>query len=668
MAINLRDELESLINLSKSTLARATFLQGGLMTSAIALRRNIVLASLLMCVALPYLSWAQVQVLSATYGANCSAPTDNAKDALSAACNGSNHCDYTVDFHVLGDPAPGCAKTFVAQWACTAGAAPRSITLAPEAGFGSHAVLVCNHLPIGALVPQVPPPAHVPPVNEVSRRLNVEASLTASSPLPPNTPVTVTWKLTNETILRSSGTLSVALDNKPIAVQRTLPQIDLPPQGMAEGQFSLPQILPGDHTVSVRYSRYTGGTLNVPDGPTAVKTTAQTEDGGSADVSFHIILDQDLDGIDDHEEKRLLETYRPYFKFSTDGAQEHYNPTDVLWYISHSNLMPGGNLDDSPIFTNATLAADPFALLSANVQDHDHFCTRSPAGEWACNSDLTKNARRTNYRVNPLENVGGEGDYPGRHGNPDWSFIKSKGNVGLYGHVVPDAIHHLIKIEYWQFFGYNNANQLQSYTDHEGDWTTVQLLYDPNGKTIVSVTMYAHGREIPFSLGNIKPIQITDNGGLSVAEYRDPVRYNISDINMRNRPAGEDMCKQNLLRVFTGASGTEFHPVVYIEYGAHEFWPSEHWVFIEVIGGIDYHTPAHNGLSYAFLTATPPNLGEVEHPLAENSAAKIILRFNGLWGTWSKSNEPPQGPPLHNQWTWPADSSIRWQLPQDLGN
>jgi hypothetical protein len=98
----------------------------------------------------------------------------------------------------------------------------------------------------------------------------------------------------------------------------------------------------------------------------------------------------------------------------------------------------------------------------------------------------------------------------------------------------------------------------------------------------------------------------------------------------------------------------------------HEFWPSPYW---EVTGA-----QKHGGDDQAdsYLAATPPNLGEVEHPLNEEPLAAVIMRFNGYWGSYSRElpgvfkNNPPPGPALHYNWTWPAASSIRWQLPQPL--
>lgn len=125
----------------------------------------------------------------------------------------------------------------------------------------------------------------------------------------------------------------------------------------------------------------------------------------------------------------------------------------------------------------------------------------------------------------------------------------------------------------------------------------------------------------------------------------------------------EAAARNHVLRLFRDpVSGEYGHPVVFIEHGGHEFWPSPFWSYTgaQKHGGDDIEP---------FLTSSAPNLGEVEHPLGETPAALPILQFNGFWGTYSRGlsdlghpNNPPPGPPLHFQWSWPSSSSIRWQL------
>jgi hypothetical protein len=51
-----------------------------------------------------------VQVENATYGGNCGAGAGNATQDISAKCNGQPSCSYAVDYTIIGDPVPGCAK------------------------------------------------------------------------------------------------------------------------------------------------------------------------------------------------------------------------------------------------------------------------------------------------------------------------------------------------------------------------------------------------------------------------------------------------------------------------------------------------------------------------------------------------------------------------------
>ena len=119
-----------------------------------------------------------------------------------------------------------------------------------------------------------------------------------------------------------------------------------------------------------------------------------------------------------------------------------------------------------------------------------------------------------------------------------------------------------------------------------------------------------------------------------------------------------DQAQNNIVRFKQDPVTLQFtHPVVYIEYGAHEFYPTEYWKFLLA--------PNHDGtdIQHSYFCAVPPNLGEVEHPLLEYEGATLIMQFSGYWGAFSSlKNKPGPGPSLHAQWTYPASSSIGWQL------
>lgn len=105
--------------------------------------RVAALLVLVLCLLVPSVARAgAISVVSGTYGGNCGQATGNKTDALARTCNGRASCDYRVDHTVIGDPAPGCAKTYVAVWSC-GGQTTQRVTLSAEAGFGSTARLTC---------------------------------------------------------------------------------------------------------------------------------------------------------------------------------------------------------------------------------------------------------------------------------------------------------------------------------------------------------------------------------------------------------------------------------------------------------------------------------------------------------------------------------------------
>jgi hypothetical protein len=85
-----------------------------------------------------------ISVTSATYGRNCGAPRGNATMFLAAACDGKRACDYTVSVDVLGDPANGCGKDFVAEYECKPRDTKHTEMLEGEAGLGKVLSLRCS--------------------------------------------------------------------------------------------------------------------------------------------------------------------------------------------------------------------------------------------------------------------------------------------------------------------------------------------------------------------------------------------------------------------------------------------------------------------------------------------------------------------------------------------
>ena len=211
-----------------------------------------------------------------------------------------------------------------------------------------------------------------------------------------------------------------------------------------------------------------------------------------------------------------MKRFRPYFLFSHDGHDENYAPADARLYIQRSELRDSGDEDGGKTtIAQASLAANPDGILFT-------------ASEPKFSPDVTASTEDlpSFYHINPIEHVPGlTKDNPGRHGN-DWAEVLVNRHVGLYGHVVPfmapgpyarDGIdaygvcpngttalptpppRQLYKIEYWQFFGYNEAEHAYI-GNHEGDWTSVQVIYDPQSDVATSVSHFAHGLQFRFDI------------------------------------------------------------------------------------------------------------------------------------------------------------------------
>jgi hypothetical protein len=88
-----------------------------------------------------------LNIRSATYGANCGAPSGNATRDLANSCNGRADCNYIVDVERLRDPAPRCGKDFQVEYSCAPDTALLRKELPGEAGLKSQLRLSC---PLGA--------------------------------------------------------------------------------------------------------------------------------------------------------------------------------------------------------------------------------------------------------------------------------------------------------------------------------------------------------------------------------------------------------------------------------------------------------------------------------------------------------------------------------------
>jgi hypothetical protein len=96
-----------------------------------------------------------IRVQTASYGQDCGAAAANVTDHAKQTCDGKRDCEYRVDYTLIGDPAPGCAKDYVIGWTCGAHQKVSYLSAAPEAGLGSVLRLSCPP-PKGALTGPAP--------------------------------------------------------------------------------------------------------------------------------------------------------------------------------------------------------------------------------------------------------------------------------------------------------------------------------------------------------------------------------------------------------------------------------------------------------------------------------------------------------------------------------
>jgi hypothetical protein len=366
----------------------------------------------------------------------------------------------------------------------------------------------------------------------------------------------------------------------------------------------------------------------------------------SVNEAFVANDDHDGDGIPDELEELLLRRYRPYYKFSAKGSDdETYRPANPITEIENYQLKVMLGSTDG--------ASDPIAGCG---RDGDHHMT-PPESLYTCRNDtnFAIAQAKTRYCLN-IANA----DYHGV------DFATARANAtGFYGHVAQTKIngHDAFKIEYWQFFAFNNQDLsvlgLGSPGDHEGDWTSVQLWFDRELHRLVKVRYLIHGKEATFTIPAVTPA-CRD----CMVHLKGP-NYNPDPGNFFSNPAAYS---DNAAEFYVDANKFK-HVVVYIERGAHEFWPGP-WGYAEQkVGALPFKLNTHNGNGTNYLVPAIKdrlfNMGEAEKPLTR--AGKLILSFDGHWGCtnsgqfgpFGSGRRSPVGPALHCEWTWPHRAEVQ---------
>jgi hypothetical protein len=398
--------------------------------------------------------------------------------------------------------------------------------------------------------------------------------------------------------------------------------------------------------------------------------------------------DRDGDGIPDAIEAKLIERFSPLLRFTIekDNGSEKYRPMDMVDYVRNSDMVVHKD-PKQIVIANSILRNNPAQVITGV----NNILTTYEQQNCAPSANLRQVSALQGQLDKHSDNNPDIGTYDQ---GAEWSVVEAKGNVGMYAHVSPfwpnsmgDLPSHnprlkddgtpvigpsgyettcqtgpaaqagkdlCYKIEYYQFFGFNQAWQDFGYANHQADLAMLTEVYDVAKDRILAVSHWAHGYEMRYDLQSAKSTCNDHDFDKLIGEERTCTGENVknTDFNILyvNLATGSHQsepwkAQNNQVSFAQDPVTNEYsHPVVFVESGSHEFWPTSKW-------GAQY-APSHAGNDpfNHYIARNIPNLGEIEHPLSDDAA--IIVGYNGYWGNWNKDNDVSPGPSLHSSWNW----------------
>jgi hypothetical protein len=399
-------------------------------------------------------------------------------------------------------------------------------------------------------------------------------------------------------------------------------------------------------------------------------------------------VDADGDGIPDAVEVELIERFAPYLRFTVpplvyqDNGADPYRPMDPLVYVMNAKLVRH-NHSENLYLSNDQLKNNPDLVLSNSAL--------------GAKSDLLDRYEQNNCVPGAVgvEQYALEGLDTGPEKGADWSVVLAERHVGLFAHVSPfhpgsssdlpalDPVRRYIngtknlviplskyeqptyarncdapkevcyKIEYYQFFGKNDDFQA-GIGNHQADLSILTMVYNRGLDQLVAVSHWAHGYEMRFDLlaggGYPNCPGATDRliGRTITCSGQNASQKDFNILKIVGFSAEQDQPEKAQNNVISFSkdpkTGKYTHPVVFVEAGSHEFWPTKDW-------GAQ-GAPSHNGddKAHHYLAANIPNLGEIEHPMGDE--ARIFIQYDGYWGNNYEINDVSPGPSLHASWNW----------------
>lgn len=317
-----------------------------------------------------------------------------------------------------------------------------------------------------------------------------------------------------------------------------------------------------------------------------------------------IAQDIDGDGISDETEAVLITRHLPVLVYEPD--ERHY-PISVSDFVMSSRLLgdmriPWQDGDTASCVSLGGLGLYRVHLDQAQLQANPLLALEqvdSP-GE-PCDDQYSSFAGSPgdgNLWWLDLDDAWHPGIYPGADGSA---------HRGMYAHVVPHESGQIL-LQYWQLFGFNEAECTSDCGDHEGDWLYLDLYLNPTPPYKLQSIVYHHHGD-----GNCAPMTLPYT------------------------PSGWPWCQFGYCSpIALPANG---HPICFLEEQAHEWWPfasgGDECEFAPFVCSNASHLGG--GLTYQVPFAL--NVGEWYAP-TESVEAKLFVLFAGRWGRWGANCEP----------------------------
>jgi hypothetical protein len=324
------------------------------------------------------------------------------------------------------------------------------------------------------------------------------------------------------------------------------------------------------------------------------------------------------------EQQALAQRFRPYFKTSLEDNQaEPVHPCNWQWFVGHCNLRIN---DEIVVLTAQQLAANPARLIEPSGADIRTSPLTSPGYILTLSNDTYLS------------------------GEP-WNLVIHEGH-GIYAHV-EEIDQTLVNIEYSVLWPYNQTTVF--FGKHHGDLTTMTVIYDRGCDKLVRVTYVTHGEVIQtFRITHPSRIQFVVLKGLDMNGNQTTVeaaQLGIAGVDQRQEgPSWHSPCNLPTVYLAKDPVSSRFeHPVIYVEWGAHEFWPAP--------CGSAFSAPKHDGDGLSFLPDVVQMLGTLDSP---ESVHVPFIYYNGKLG------DDPQPLLLHRTFFWPEGRDHnRYGIPED---